>query len=83
MVEPVEKLPAEIPVIWKPTLASGAPPVLLTVSVCGALAWFSGCAAKLRLDGLTPKAGGAMPTPLKATVCGSVRVTSETVSVPL
>src|ERR1035437_4033425 len=29
-----EKLLAESPLIWKPTLASGAPPVLLTVTVC-------------------------------------------------
>ena len=32
-----EKLLAEVPVIWKPTLASGAPPVLLIVSICSAL----------------------------------------------
>ncbi len=32
-----EKLLAEVPVIWKPTLASGAPPVLLMVSVCAGL----------------------------------------------
>ena len=43
--------------------------MLLTVSVCGALGtpgcWF----VKVRLVGLTLKAGGESPVPLKATVC--------------
>lgn len=38
VVVPAVKLPAAGPVTWKPTLAIGAPPVLLTVSVDGALA---------------------------------------------
>jgi hypothetical protein len=80
---PKEKLLAEIPMIWKPTLASGAPPVLLTVTVCAALAWPTACSVKLRIVGLTLNTGGARPVPLKATVCGWVRVTSEMLSVPV
>jgi hypothetical protein len=38
VVVAVVKLPAAGPVTWKPTLAIGAPPVLLTVRVDGALA---------------------------------------------
>jgi hypothetical protein len=68
-VAPQEKLAAELPLIWKPEMLSRAPPVLVTVSVCGALAKPICCPAKVRLDGLTLKAGGAIPVPLRATVC--------------
>ena len=80
VVAPVAKLPAAWPVTWKPTLAIGAPPVLLTVSVKAELATPTCCPAKLKLDGLTPIAGGCTPVPFRATVC--VRSASETVSVP-
>src|ERR1039458_1602999 len=68
VVEPYEKLLAESPLIWKPTLASGAPPVLLAVTVCDELAWPTVCAEKIKLGGLTPNTGCARPVPLKATV---------------
>ena len=78
---PVEKLPACEPVIWKPTCAIGDPPLLLTVSVSGALAAASCCVAKFSCDGLTPIAAGCSPVPISATVC--VPSASLTVSVPL
>ena len=81
VVVPYKKLVAESPLIWKPTLASGAPPVLLTVTVCGEIVWPT-VPEKVRLVGLTPSAGGARPVPLKATVCGCVRVMSAMVNVP-
>ena len=58
VVVPIEKLPAAWPVIWKPTLAIGAPPVLVTVSASDEPAAPTCCAAKFRLDGLTPNAAG-------------------------
>ena len=76
------KLPADKPVIWKPTLASGAPPVLVIVTVCAELGWPAVCPAKVRLAGLTPSTGGARLVPLRATVCGCARVMSEMDSVP-
>lgn len=81
VVVPIEKLPAAGPAIWKPTLARGAPPVLLTVSVCGWVATPSCCAVKLKLEGLTPNAGGCRPVPERATVC--VRSASETFKAPV
>ena len=55
--------------IWNPTLATGAPPLFVIVSACGALAtpgcWF----VKVKLDGLTLSAPGAKPVPLRGTVC--------------
>lgn len=71
VVVPVEKLEAETPVIWKPTLAIDAPPVLLTVSVCGELAAPTVCPVKVRLAGLTLMIAGLRPVPLSATVCVS------------
>ena len=55
--------------IEKPTFAIGDPPALLIVSVCGALATPGCWLVKVRLDGLTLKAGGATPVPLRDTVC--------------
>ena len=77
-----EKLLAEIPVIWNPTFSSGAPPVLLIVTVCAALGWPTVCPVNVRLAGLEPSTGGARPVPLRATVCGCVRVMSAMVNVP-
>ena len=50
---PVLKLAADCPEIWKPTLAMGAPPVLLIVSPTGALATPTACAGKLNEIGFT------------------------------
>lgn len=69
VLAPVEKLFAQGPVIWKPTLAMGAPPVLLIVSVWGEEATPVCCVGKLRLGGLTAKAGGSSPVPARAMVC--------------
>ena len=60
--------------------AIGDPPVLLTVAVCGALGTPGCWLVKVRLEGLTLKAGGASPVPLNDTVC--VRKASAMVSVP-
>ncbi len=49
VVAPVEKLPAAGPVIWNPTFARPAPPLLVTVRVDGVLAMPTSCGAKLRL----------------------------------
>ena len=68
LVAPVEKLPADGPEIWKPTLAAGAPPLLVIFSVAGALAEPACWAAKVRLGGMTVKAGGLRAVPLRATV---------------
>jgi hypothetical protein len=57
-----------------------APPVLLTVTVCGALATPGCCVEKFKLEGLALRTGGAMPVPASAAVC--VLSASETVSVP-
>ena len=54
---------------------------MLTVSVCGALGTPGCWLVKVRLVGLTLKAGGPVPVPIKLTVC--VRRTSITVSVPV
>ncbi len=55
--------------------------ILLTVSVCAALATPNGCAANVKLAGLALKTAGARPVPLSATVC--VRSASLTVRVPV
>jgi hypothetical protein len=68
LVIPVEKLLAARPVIWKPTLAIEAPPVLLTVSVMGGLATPAGCPVKLKLVGLALNTAGCNPVPFSATV---------------
>jgi hypothetical protein len=78
---PHEKTPPEVVLIWKPTLFSAAPPVLLTVTVCGVLACPTGCAVKLKLSGLTPRAGANIPVPLKATVFGESAALDEMFSV--
>ncbi len=66
---------------WNPTLAIGAPPLFVTVSVCGALATPGCWLVKVRLAGLTLNAAGARPVPLRVTVC--VRRASAMVSVPV
>ena len=66
--------------IEKPMFAMGDPPVLLTVTVCGALGTPGCWLVKARLVGLMLKAGGAIPVPLNATVC--VRKASAMLSVP-
>lgn len=82
VVTPVAKLLDDAcPVTWKPTLAIGTPPVLIIVSVNGALATPTCCPAKLKLDGLTPIAAASTPVPARATVC--VRSASLIVSVPV
>ena len=81
MALPQENSLADWPVIAKPILAIGAPPVLLTVSVWAALAWPTVCAAKVKEEGLTPNAGGSRPVPARATVW--VRSASVMVSVPV
>ncbi len=80
VVAPVEKLPAPGPLIAKPTLAIADPPVLLTVSVSGALAAPACCGGKLKLAGLAVRTGARTPVPLRATVC--VFNESATFSVP-
>src|SRR5215469_4035504 len=80
VVVPVAKLLAPGPVIWKPTFAMGAPPELVTLRVCGALAMPTCRPVNARLAGLTAKAGGLSPVPCRLTVC--VRKMSATVSVP-
>ena len=79
--EPVEKLAAEMPMIWKARLASGAPPLLLTVSVEGGLGWPTGCKAKLKASGLGVMVGGCRPVPESVTVW--LRTRSATVRVPV
>ena len=54
---------------------------MLIVSVCGALATPGCWLVKVRLAGLTLKAGAVSPVPPKVTVC--VRRASTTVSVPV
>src|SRR5271165_1420133 len=79
VVVPVAKLEAEEPVICRPTSARGAPPVLVTVSVSGALATLTSWFPKLTLAGFTEKAGGCSPLPVRDTVCvcrASAAVTS-------
>jgi hypothetical protein len=80
VVVPVEKLPAEAPLIWKPTLAAATPPVFPMVKIIGALDAPTLWEPKVRLAGLTLKAAGCAPVPARATVC--VRSASETVSTP-
>jgi hypothetical protein len=80
VVEAMEKLEADWPMNWKPTLASGAPPLLETVTNDGELAWPTGCIAKLNCAGETLSEGGCKPEPLRATVC--VRAKSATLNVP-
>jgi hypothetical protein len=80
MALPQENSLADGPLIAKPILAIGAPPVLLTVIVWAVLAWPTACAAKVKEEGLTPKAGGSRPMPERATVW--VRIASVMVRVP-
>jgi hypothetical protein len=82
VVVPVAKLLADVPLIWKLTLAIGAPPVLVIFSVC-VLEEPTATMPKLRLAGLTVKAGASSPVPDKATVFGESEALSVTVSVPL
>jgi hypothetical protein len=81
VVVPVLKLAADRPAIWKPMLAIGAPPLLVMVSVPGALATARVCPGKLKDVGLTAICGGGSPVPERVTVC--MRKASETVSVPV
>ena len=53
VVFPVEKLAAPAPLIWNPGLAAEIPPVLLMVSVKGALGTPKLSEANVRLAGLT------------------------------
>jgi hypothetical protein len=80
VVVPVEKLAAEAPVIWKPTLAAEAPPLLVMVRRSGVPATPTFWTAKVRLTGLTTSVAGCTPVPDSDTVC--VRWASETVSKP-
>jgi hypothetical protein len=82
VVASVAKLPADGPVIWKPMLAIGAPPLLMIVRVEGELATPTCCAVKVKLAGLTVKAGGIRPTPESAMVC-ELFSESETVNIPV
>jgi hypothetical protein len=61
-------------------LAIGAPPVLLTVTVCGALGTPGCCEEKLKLTGFTLSTGGVAPVPESAAAW--VRSASVTVNVP-
>ena len=84
VVEPIEKLAGgDCDEISKLTPASGAPPPLVTVSGRVEVDWIT-VATKLRLDGLTANSGGAMPVPVRATVCvcSSSWMVSAAVSVP-
>ena len=58
-------------------------PPLVTVTVCAALAWPGSAAGKVNWSGVTVNSGGSRPVPERATVCGWLRVTSATVSVPV
>ena len=69
VVAPVAKLAADAPVIWKPTLLMGAPPLFEIVSVSGALVEFTAWLLKFKLAGLTEITGGSSPVPASATVC--------------
>jgi hypothetical protein len=80
VVVPIEKSPANPPVIEKLRFDSGEAPPLFSVSVNTLLAMPNGCPIKLRLDGLKDSVGGDEPTPDRLTVC--VFNTSEIDSIP-
>ena len=81
MLELQEKLDADWPVIWKPMLLIEVPPELLILSVSGEPAWPTGRVEKESSVGVTLITAGCSPVPARATVC--VRITSETVRLPL
>lgn len=55
---------------------------MLTVTVCGEVDWPT-VTENVRLAGLAPSAGGAIPIPLNDTVSACVRVESMMLSVPV
>jgi hypothetical protein len=69
MVEPQEKLPTAAPVIPNPMFCAATPPLLVIVSVCGALATFKVWLEKLRLAGFALSVAGCSPMAESATCC--------------
>ena len=67
--------------IEKPTLAKGDPPTLLMASICGALGTPGCWLVKVRLAGLTLKAGGE--SPFRSTSGFACRRVSTMVRVPV
>ena len=64
-----EKLVADEPMIWKPMLLIGAPPLLVTVKTSGDAACPVNSVAKVSCAGATPIAGGCSPIPESDTAC--------------
>lgn len=58
------------PVIEKLVNVMGPVPVLVTVTLCGALVEFTNWEAKVKLLGVTVTVAGPFTVPFKATVCG-------------
>jgi hypothetical protein len=83
-VLPCAKSPAFVPVTPMLDIASGLPPLLLSVTVCAALVLPTDCVPKLKLLAERLTVGGvATPVPVSETVCGlpvasSVIVTAAT-----
>jgi hypothetical protein len=79
------KSPGLAPVNEMPLIVRAAFPVLLSVTVWAALVVLRFCRLKVRLAGET-LAMGALPVPVKFTICGLVvalsEITNEAVSVP-
>ena len=72
VVAPVVKL--ALPVIWKPRLAAGTPPLLVRVRVSGAGTAPTACVGKARLVGLAERVAGWTPKPESGTCCAPSRI---------
>src|SRR5437588_9868088 len=71
-----------VSLILKSTLVNPAPPIFFTEILKGELAMPTGCKAKVRVEGVTEKAGAAIPVPLSETVL-PLLMSSRTVRAPV
>jgi hypothetical protein len=76
------KSPALLPLMDIPEMDRTAVPLFVNIAVCGALVVPTFCFAKFRLVGESFTAG-AMPVPLRLTVCGLPVALSVMLSVPV
>ena len=71
-----------VPVIETSEMVKAAVPVLVSVTVCGALVVLTSCVAKVRVVGESVTVG-AIPVPVRLTVCGLPGALSVTLTVPV
>ena len=69
------------PLVWIREITNPIPPVLVIVTVCGALVVPTGCAGNVKAEG-DRVADGTAASPLSATVCGLPGELSSIVRVP-